>query len=278
MKAEPAEPTRLIALLGDPVAHSRSPSFQNAAIRAAGVNGVYVALRVTADHLPGLLRGIAHAGGGGNVTVPHKRFATTLLDCGTDAVRRTGACNTFWMENGLIHGDNTDVAGFRAAVRSLLGGEPTGARVLLIGAGGAARAVVVGLEDAGAARVDVMNRTRAAAVDLVAELEAGSLRVAQLHDGGGSGEMNYDLVVNATSLGLRDSDPHPLPISRLRPGTPVLDLVYRRGATPWVRALQEKHFPAVDGTEMLVTQGAAAFSRWWGIPAPVAAMREALEG
>ncbi|MBA2669127.1 MAG: quinate/shikimate dehydrogenase, partial [Gemmatimonadetes bacterium] len=201
MKAEPAEPTRLIALLGDPVAHSRSPSFQNAAIRAAGVDGVYVALRVTADHLPGLLRGIAHAGGGGNVTVPHKRFAATLLDCGTDAVRRTGACNTFWMENGLIHGDNTDVAGFRAAVRSLLGGEPTGARVLLIGAGGAARAAVVGLEDAGAARVDVMNRTRAAAADLVAKLEAGAVRVTQLDDDGGSSEMNYDLVVNATSLG-----------------------------------------------------------------------------
>jgi shikimate dehydrogenase len=273
----PQQSTRLIALLGDPVAHSLSPVFQNAAIRAAGVHGVYVALRTTADHLPGLLRGIAHAGGGGNVTVPHKRLAAGLLDRETDAVRRTGACNTFWFENGLIHGDNTDVAGLRAAVSSILGGEPTGARVLLLGAGGAARAVVVGLAAAGAARIDVMNRTGSAAAELAAELGTSITPVAALKREGGSGELRYDLVVNATSLGLRDGDPDPLPVSRLRPGTPVLDLVYRRGGTPWVRALQENGFPAADGTEMLIRQGAASFSRWWGVPAPLAAMREALE-
>jgi shikimate dehydrogenase len=273
----PVRPTRLIALLGDPVAHSLSPAFQNAAIRASGLDGVFMALRVTADRLPGLLRGIAHADGGGNVTLPHKRLATQLLDRATDAVRRTGACNTFWLENGLIHGDNTDVAGFRAAVTSLLGAEPVGARVLLIGAGGAGRAAIVGLEAARAHRVDVMNRTSAAAADLAAELGTGSTRVEVLENHGGSGELNYDLVVNATSLGLRDGDAHPLSLSRLRPGTPVLDLVYRRGGTPWVRALQKNSFPAADGTEMLLGQGAAAFSRWWGIPAPLAAMRAALE-
>jgi shikimate dehydrogenase len=277
VKVDRPVPTRLIALLGDPVAHSLSPVFQNAAMRAADVDGVFVALRTTTDHLPGLLRGIAYAGGGGNVTVPHKRLATRLLDRETDAVRRTGACNTFWLENGLIHGDNTDIAGFRSAVSSLLGGEPSGARVLLIGAGGAARAVVVGLETAGASRIDVMNRTRAAADELAAELGRGSIQVVAMKHGDGGGELSYDLVVNATSLGLRDGDALPLPLSRLHPGTPVLDLVYRRGGTPWVRALQENGFPAADGTEMLIGQGAASFSRWWGVPAPIAAMREALE-
>jgi shikimate dehydrogenase len=97
-------------------------------------------------------------------------------------------------------------------------------------------------------------------------------------DQGRSGELDYDLVINATSLGLHEDDPYPLAPKRLRRGTPVLDLVYRRGGTPWVRAMKQQDFPAIDGTEMLLSQGAAAFSRWWGIPAPVAAMREALEG
>src|SRR5690606_18681386 len=133
--------TRPIVLLGDPVAHSFSPVFQNEAFRAAGVDGVYFALRCDEAAFPGLLRGIALGGGGGNVTVPHKERAAALLDMQTSAVSRTGACNTFWSEKGRICGDNTDVAGFDAAVRRLIG-SPAGSRVLIGGAGGSAGAAL----------------------------------------------------------------------------------------------------------------------------------------
>src|SRR5690606_22243888 len=112
----PTSATRLIALLGNPVAHSISPIFQNAAFRHAGVDGVYLALRCEGAAVPGLLRGIALAGGGGNVTVPHKEVAAEAVDEPTEAVRRTGACNTFWSEGDRIRGDNTDVVGSARAI------------------------------------------------------------------------------------------------------------------------------------------------------------------
>ena len=136
----PTSATRLIALLGNPVSHSVSPLFQNAAFDAAGVDGVYVALRCEPEAVPRLIAGIAGAGGGGNVTVPHKEIAAASVQRRTESVERTGACNTYWSEAGVVWGDNTDVAGSALSIRALLGGPPAGARVLVLGAGGAARA------------------------------------------------------------------------------------------------------------------------------------------
>ncbi|HUH12356.1 MAG TPA: hypothetical protein VMK65_04570, partial [Longimicrobiales bacterium] len=98
--------TRTFALLGSPVSHSLSPRLQNAAFRAGGVDGVYVALACAEADFPGLLRALARAGGGGNITVPHKAAALEVVEAPTAEVERTGACNTFWWEDGVIHGDN----------------------------------------------------------------------------------------------------------------------------------------------------------------------------
>ena len=159
MSAPVTARTRVLGLLGDPVSHSRSPLIQNAAIRALGLDGVYVALRCGARELPGLLRGLAHAGGGGNVTIPHKEAAYEAVDRCTDAAEATGACNTFWLADGEVWGDNTDVAGFSAALRLLLGRSISGGRALVIGAGGGARAVVHTLASHGAERIVIVNRT-----------------------------------------------------------------------------------------------------------------------
>ena len=129
--------TRPFVLLGDPVSHSLSPRIHNAAFRACGVDGVYVAIRCSPADAGALLRAIAHGGGGGNVTLPHKILAAGVLDRQTSAVTRTGACNTFWSEDGLVCGDNTDVEGFRRALDGFVPAS-AGSRVLLIGAGGAA--------------------------------------------------------------------------------------------------------------------------------------------
>jgi shikimate dehydrogenase len=272
----PTARTRVIALLGDPVEHSLSPRLQNTAFRTAGVDGVYVAVRCDADAVAGLLLGIARAGGGGNVTVPHKERAAALVERRTEAVERTGACNTFWLENGAVWGDNTDVLGFQDAVRAVRGTSARGARVLLLGAGGAARAALAGLHAHGASEVVLLNRSPARAESLVRAFAGGSTRLEVRADASELRGERFDLAVNATSLGLRPSDPLPLPSTAEVELSAALDLVYAPGGTPWVRGLAAAGVAAADGTEMLLRQGAAAFERWWGAEAPLAAMRAAL--
>ncbi len=266
--------SRVVALLGDPVSHSLSPRIQNAAIREAGVDGVYVALRCSTAELTGLLVGIARAGGGGNVTVPHKEEVAKLVDEPSETVRATGACNTFWLDEGRVRGENTDVAGFRGAVRSLTGRSAAGLRVLLLGAGGAAHGALVALAQDDVGEVVVWNRTYGRAEHLAAGAQAGRARAARSPDD--FGDRSFDLVVNATSLGLGDGDPLPLDAERFERAGAVLDLVYRPEETALVRRARELGVPAADGGEMLVLQGAEAFEIWWGCPAPVSAMREAL--
>lgn len=273
----PSAATRVFALLGDPVEHSLSPRIHNAALRAAGLDGVYVALRCDADALPGLLRGLAGAGGAGNVTLPHKGRAAECVDRPSATVRRTGACNTFWAEEGRVCGDNTDVAGAAYAVAALLGGSPRGARVLLLGAGGAARAALCALLDGGVAEVVVRNRTSGRARELVGHCAGDDSRVRIDPDPARVPRDAFDLVVNATSLGLCPTDPPPLELDGARVGS-VLDLVYARGGTAWVRDARARGLPAADGTEMLIAQAASAWERWWHRPAPIDAMRAAVEG
>jgi shikimate dehydrogenase len=267
---------RLLALLGDPVAHSLSPLLQNAAFREADVEGTYLALRVGSQDLEGLLKGIARAGGGGNVTLPHKERAAEVVERRLPAADRTGACNTFWLEEGRIVGDNTDVEGFRQALRLLLGREAMGLRVLLLGAGGAARAVLHALVEDGGEAIWIRNRSPGRARELAATLGGGRARV---WDGAASAPGEVDLVVNATRLGMGPRDPLPLSPGELPPGEPAcMDLVYRPDETAWVREMRALGLAAEDGGEMLVQQGAAAFARWWGRPAPLEVMRRALAG
>jgi shikimate dehydrogenase len=273
----PTAATRLFALLGDPVSHSLSPRFQNAALRALGLDAVYVALRCAADDVPGLIRGVARAGGGGNVTVPHKAVAAAAVDRPSDAVLRTGACNAFWLEDGAVHGDNTDVAGVLEAVRALLGRLPAGARVLLLGAGGAASAAVCALADAGAERIVIANRTVERAEALAQRFRAPGVRIDVAGSVDALAGDHFDLAINSTSLGLKPGDA--LPLDPDAPGPVVgaaLDLVYAAGETRWVHALRARGLPAADGKEMLVQQGAAAFRRWWGMEPPLDVMRAAL--
>lgn len=267
--------TRVLTLLGDPVAHSASPEIQNAAFREAGVDGVYIAVRCAADDLSGFMHGLARAGGGGNITLPHKEKAAALVDMPSEAVRRTGACNTFWGVQGKVHGDNTDVDGFRRALRIFLDGSVQGIRALLLGAGGAARAALLGLLDEGAAEVLLFNRTSERARAVARRIGGQRARVVPLVSGL-EGE-RFDLVVNATRLGLDPHDVSPLDFARLGRAGAAMDLVYAREKTPFVRAAERHGVRSTDGMEMLVQQGAVSFERWWERPAPIDAMRAAIQ-
>lgn len=265
--------TRLIALLGDPVAHSLSPVFQNAAIRAAGLPAVYLALRCS-DAFDGLMLGIARAGGAGNVTLPHKTRAAALVDVASPAVEQTGACNTFWLEGDAVHGDNTDVDGFAAAARSLVG-SPAGARALVLGAGGAARAAVLALLHGRADAVHLLNRTPQRAHALQADLDPAGRRLTVLETPANVRREGYDLVVNATPLGLQPDDPAPLDLDApVRVGA-VLDTTYGSTPSALISAAREAGIPAADGHEMLLQQGAASFRRWFGRDPDLDAMRSA---
>ncbi|MDE0730062.1 MAG: shikimate dehydrogenase [Longimicrobiales bacterium] len=268
--------TRLLTLLGDPILHSKSPEIQNRAFEAAGVDGVYVALQCKEEDLEGFMVSIARSRGGGNITLPHKEKAAAVVEIASEAVVQTGACNTFWGdERGRIHGDNTDVDGFRSALRFFLGSVPSGIRVLLLGGGGAARASLLGLIEEGADEIVIFNRTPERARSMSRRIGGERTRVIPVLEEI-EGE-DFDLVINATCLGLEENDASPMDLERLGCVGAAMDLVYGRHVTPFVRAAEAMDIRATDGAEMLVRQGAASFERWWGIPAPVEAMRAAME-
>lgn len=268
---------RRFVLLGDPVEHSLSPRIHNAAFRALGLDAEYRAERCDASEVPARMRALASAGGGGNVTVPHKLVAASSVDVASDAVRATGACNTFWGEEDRVVGDNTDVVGFDRALRVLVG-DPADMDVLLLGAGGAAAAALHALLQAHVGRVTVVNRTPARALDMVgrvAGLENPRVRLIASLDAAQSDP--FDVAVNATTLGLRARDPLPLDVAANPIYAAAFDMVYSPDGTAWTRAAIDAGLPAIDGREMLLHQAAAAFERWTRQPAPLEVMRSALE-
>jgi len=243
-------------------------------MRDLDLNGVYVALQASPDALVGFMRGLAMSGGGGNITLPHKEKAATVVEVRSEAVKRTGACNTFWLEEGKIHGDNTDVEGFSRALEAFLGGPPTGKKALVLGAGGSARACLVALMDGGVEEVHLLNRTRDRARAVARRIGGAKVRVldsGRQVDGG-----SYDLGVNTTSLGLGAGDPLPVDPSRLARAGAVVDMVYLPEPTPFVAAARNLGIRAVDGLEMLVQQGAVSFERWWGTRPSLEVMRTAV--
>lgn len=285
-------------LLGNPVAHSLSPKIHNAAFRRARRDAVYWARSTSPAECSSVMRATALAGGGGNVTIPLKQEAALSLDIATRAVSATGACNTFWGRDGLVHGDNTDAEGFLGAWRRVLGGRSEGLDVLVLGAGGAARGVLYALLAFGLARqVALWNRTAHRAERLVERFAAsapqdrppaarppatGRWPAASIPPGDrvravASWEGTApDMVVNATSVGM-DGEGAPLDLRKLASRPRVLiDLVYREEPTPLVRQALAIGVVAQDGREMLAAQAEASYRCWFGESPPVGVMSGAL--
>ena len=261
-------PSRLV-ILGHPVGHSLSPRMQNAALRSAGIPLEYTALDVAPADLPATLDAMIADNVAGNVTIPHKE-AVALRASLTPLAQRVGAVNTFWIDRGTLQGDNTDVAGFDAAVRALLGSPPRGA-VVVNGAGGSAAAVLAAAEQWNGVVALVHGRSPARVETLCSRFPrsarpAPSLKAAVAH---------ASLVVNASPVGMTD-DAHPVPLDLIPTSAAIVDLVYRPGGTAWSRAARARGHRACDGLPMLVEQGAAAFERWFGMRADRAAMWHAL--
>src|SRR5690242_7189756 len=164
---------RLAGLIGQPVAHSISPHFQQAAFDALGIAARYERWETAASGLVARVEALREPRFlGANVTVPHKKAVPSLLDEVDETARRAGAVNTIANRNGRLAGSNTDISGFRRALREAGGFDVSGARAIVLGAGGAARAVVLALEQEGAATVGVANRHAGRAARVVEELRS----------------------------------------------------------------------------------------------------------
>lgn len=291
----PDAQTRLAVLLGDPVAHSRSPAIHNAAFRAQGLNAVYLAARVRPADVAEAVAGLrALRLMGANVTIPHKQAVVPHLDAVTERAEAVGAVNTLVpeaAEGGKLRlvGDNTDVAGFleplyaRGLIETL-----GGAEVLVFGAGGAARAVTyAALTALAPARLTLAARTppkaEALARDLGAYDDTGALAVVPMEAGDAALRAALGrarLVVNATPLGMHpheDGTPWPDVASAvLGPDRVVYDLVYAPRPTRLLREAAAAGATTLDGLAMLVGQAAAAYAQWTDRAMPTAVVYGAL--
>jgi shikimate dehydrogenase len=248
----------------------------NAAIAALGLDAVFVALRASPSQVETVIQGLLAAGGAACVTVPHKQTVAELLDEPSELVRRTGACNTIWQQDGAVGGDNTDVVGIGVEARRLMDGKAV-RRAVIFGTGGSARAAAVATGDAWpGCEVAVVSRDGARAAEFATWGEGAGIRCTVWN---AATDAPAELVVNATPLGLRPDDPAPVDgelLQRLGPAA-VLDLVYTRGGTRLVREARSRGIAAADGRGVLVEQGAAAFRIFLRAEPPAEIMRAAVE-
>jgi shikimate dehydrogenase len=249
---------------GHPIAHSRSPMIHGHWLRAYGLNGSYRAIDVTPADFASFLDNLPGSGfAGGNVTIPHKEAAFAGVAVRDEAAELTGAVNTLWLQNGGIHGGNTDVYGFAANLDQFAPRWRKSARAVVVGAGGAARAVVLALKDAGIGDIRIANRSTDRALELKHRFGSGisALGLDALPEILG----DADLLVNTTSLGMhRDTglpaDPGLLPAHAI-----VTDIVYVPLKTPLLAAAERRELRTVDGLGMLLHQAAPAFEKWFGV-------------
>jgi shikimate dehydrogenase len=266
-----------LAVLGQPISHSRSPAMQSAALAALGLGEwTYEAIEVAPPDFEARVRAMPGAGfAGANVTVPHKVAALGLADEASDAARAIGAANTLTFAGGRIAAENTDATGFLAAL-----GEPVaGGRALVLGAGGAARGVVWALVNGGA-EVAIWNRTAERAERLAADLGASAIRP----EGGSLATSGFDLIVNATTVGMGaagaaqegdDLKALHLGADSLGEINQLVDLAYGPAETELARVARLGGAAVVDGLEVLVHQGAASLRLWTGKEPPLDVMRRA---
>ncbi|NTV64296.1 MAG: shikimate dehydrogenase [Oscillochloris sp.] len=264
-----------LILIGDPVAHSRSPAMQNAALADLGLAQIaYAAAHTPLADLPArvaALRGPVYLGA--NVTLPHKQAVLPLLDDLEPEAARIGAVNTIYKgAQGRLIGANTDAPGLLGDLAEV-GLQLAGRSAILLGASGAARAAAFALAGAGLARLTIANRSLDRAEQLAAALTAtpgSAIQAIALADPALAAQItSADLLINATSLGWH-ADETPLPDPPVGPHTFVYDMVYRQ--TRLLREAAARGAATRDGAGMLVHQGALAFTRWTGRPAPLAVM------
>lgn len=255
-------------VIGDPIAHSRSPIIHNYWLANLGLPGEYTRRRVLSAELDDFLNDVrSGALRGGNVTVPHKEAIARKVDRLTDTARRLGAVNTVWAEDGLVWGDNTDGTGFLANLDDRSPGwDAVSDMAVVLGAGGAARAIVFALLQRGFLDVVITNRSESRAGQLATELEDEGKSRLRVVDWDKRSEIlaGAAFVVNTTSLGMTGQPPLPIELECLPAHAVVHDIVYAPLETTLLKAARDRGLKAVDGLGMLLHQAVPGFARWFG--------------
>jgi shikimate dehydrogenase len=271
--------TKRVVLIGHPVAHSLSAAMQQAAFDKLGIDARYELWdRAQVELAPAIAELRTDEFLGANITIPHKERVVPLVDRLTEEAHTTGAVNTITKEGRKLVGHNTDVTGFKVGLDRLVGRQKMPRHAVVLGAGGGARAVVYGLIREGFQRIIVFNRHLHRAEGLVKHFGRSAahmeLRAMPWHESIIEAELaKAKLLVNATSVGLAN-DVTPITAEILPPELLVLDLIYAR--TRLLREAEAAGCTVADGEQMLLHQGAAAFTLWTGQPAPLELMGEAL--
>jgi shikimate dehydrogenase len=268
-----------LAVLGQPISHSRSPAMHNAALAELGLAGEwsYEAIEVAPAEFEARVRQMEAEGFvGANVTVPHKVAALELADRASEAARAIGAANTLSFAGGAIAAENTDASGFLDSLPA----QPAGKRALVLGAGGSARAVVWALVTEHA-QVSIWNRTPERAERLAEELGASALATGDER----LSTPGFVLIVNTTTVGMggvgestADFKSLPIRADSLGEKHQLVDLAYGPAETELARVARAQGAAVVDGLEVLVRQGAASFRIWTGVNPPIETMRRIARG
>ena len=272
--------TKVLAILGNPVAHSLSPQMHAGWIADHGIDATYVALPLKNESVEATMRKLGNVGfHGANVTVPYKEAASGAADVRSKDVAALGVANTLHWSEGKLHAHNTDWSGARHALDAAFPDWKNDVRrAVVIGAGGAARAITYGLAGPDGPEISIVNRSlekAEAAAALVAPFTgatAQGLDWMQLTHA----MANADLVVNATTLGMTGVPPFDWRLAGLKPTAIVYDAVYAPLETDLLKAARARGLRTVDGLGMLIHQGALAFEIWFGIKPDAAKARERL--
>lgn len=268
----------LLGVMGNPIAHSKSPAMHNAALSACQIDGHYVPLHVTEDKLKDAIAGIVAMNFRGvNVTVPHKIEVMKYVDELDEGARHIGAVNTIVNHDGHLIGYNTDGIGYLRSLKEEAMPDITGKNVLVIGCGGAARGIIYALLGERPNKVIVANRTVNSALALAKEwatlgnIEGCSLSEVGIH------ARAVDLIINTTTVGMHPNiGDCPIDPDHIPTGIVVSDLIYNPLETLLLKSARDKGCVTHNGFGMFIYQGAYAFEYWTGLAAPIDAMKEAV--
>lgn len=263
--------TRILGIFGHPVEHTLSPAMHNAAFEYLGLDYCYLPFLVRPDALRQAVEALrALSLVGVNITVPHKEAVIPFLDEVSSEAAFIGAVNTLVNKDGRLTGHNTDGRGFMLSLAAR-GIDVSDKSILVIGGGGAARAVSYSLSEK-AERLVIHNRSCDKLRRLVNDLSMVRENVSAMEELRGIEQ--FDIIVNATSLGLKPDDPLPFDPAPLTGNQVVCDLIYR--GTPLLATSERQGCTTVDGLGMLLYQGVLAFELWTTATAPVEVMKKAL--
>ena len=270
--------SKTFAVIGDPINHSLSPNIHSAAFRELDLENSYIAYRIPKGELKEGIESLKKIKiTGFNVTIPHKVNMMKYLDKMDESCSLIGAVNTVTNNEGVLKGYNTDMDGFLDPFKKKeIKIQAT--EILLLGAGGAARAIVAGVAKENAKHITIANRTLTNANNLAQfankiGLNADSITIEKV----GNNLQNYDIIVNATSVGLKN-EPSPISFESIKPETIVYDIVYMPMNTDFLKKAKVKGAKIIYGYEMLLGQAVRAFEIWHGMEAPYNVMKKALLG